>query len=297
MRSMFTVTTRDGTLETLELKDEASRSLARFAPARGGLLTRLSLLGNHLFFLDESTLRDTTKNVRGGNPVLFPSPGKLENDAWSYQGKKGALKQHGFARNLAWQVVTDLAKPMKDDARVTLRLDSSDETRAAFPWDFRAEYTYILKGNLLRIEQRFENTTSSHSMPMPFGAGFHPYFHVRQADKAGSKIGTPAKRAFDNVTKKTIDLPDTGIDLTQAEVDLHLEDHGTGPCTLSLPARTITLRGSPEFSRWVVWTVAGKDFVCVEPWTCPGNALNSGKGLLTLAPGQSKTLFVEYQAG
>ena len=297
MRSMFTVTTRDGTLETLELKDEASRSLARFAPARGGLLTRLSLLGTHLFFPDESTLRDTTKNVRGGNPVLFPSPGKLENDAWSYQGKKGALKQHGFARNLAWQVVTDLAKPMKDDARVTLRLDSSDETRAAFPWDFRAEYTYILKGNLLRIEQRFENTTSSHSMPMPFGAGFHPYFHVRQADKAGSKIGTPAKRAFDNVTKKTIDLPDTGIDLTQAEVDLHLEDHGTGPCTLSLPARTITLRGSPEFSRWVVWTVAGKDFVCVEPWTCPGNALNSGKGLLTLAPGQSKTLFVEYQAG
>jgi len=46
-----------------------------------------------------------------------------------------------------------------------------------------------------------------------------------------------------------------------------------------------------------VWTVAGKDFVCVEPWTCPGNALNSGKSLLTLGPGQSKTIFVEYQAG
>ena len=293
---MFTVTTREATLETVEIKDEVNRSLARFAPTRGGMLTRLSLMGSHLFFLDETTLRDTTKNVRGGNPVLFPTPGKLENDAWSYQGKKGSLKQHGFARNLPWEVV-DTGKPMKDDARLTLRLTSNDESRAAFPWDFSAEYTYILKANLLRIEQRFENTTSSHSMPMPFGAGFHPYFHVRQSDKGGTKIGSPAKRAFDNVTKKSIELPDTGIDLTKDEVDLHLEDHGDGPCTLVLPSRTITLRGSPEFSRWVVWTVAGKDFVCVEPWTCPGNALNTNKSLLTLAPGQSKTLFVEYQAG
>ncbi len=297
MHGMFTVTTREGTLETVELRDEQSRSMARLSPSRGGLVTRLSLLGNHLFFLDESTLRDTAKNVRGGNPVLFPSPGKLEGDAWSYQGKKGSLKQHGFARNLPWEVASDVTAPQKDDARVTLRLVSNDETRAAFPWDFRADYTYILKGNVFRIEQRFENTTSAHSTPMPFGAGFHPYFHVRQADKAGTKIGSPAKRAFDNVTKKTVDVPDSGIDLTQAEVDLHLEDHGEGPCTLVLPGRTITLRGSPDFTRWVVWTVAGKDFVCVEPWTCPGNALNSGKSLMTLAPGQSKTVFVEYQAG
>jgi galactose mutarotase-like enzyme len=297
MHGMFTVKTREGTLETIELKDEAARSMALLSPARGGMVTRLSLLGKHLFFLDESTLRDTEKNVRGGNPVLFPSPGKLDGDAWANGGQKGAMKQHGFARNMPWSVASDVKAQQTEDARVTLRLESTDETRKAYPWSFRADYTYILKGNVFRIEQKIDNTSKAHSMPMPFGLGFHPYFHVRQADKAATKIGTPAKRAFDNVTKKTVDVPDTGIDLTQAEVDLHLEDHGTGPCTLSLPGRTLTLRGSPEFSRWVVWTVAGKDYVCVEPWTCPGNALNTGKGLITLAPGESKTLFVEYQAG
>ena len=146
------------------------------------------------------------------------------------------------------------------------------------------------------IEQMFENKSASTTPPMPFGAGFHPYFHVRQADKAATKVGTKATRAFDNVTKKEIALPPGGIDLTQAEVDLHLIDHGDGPCTLTLPNRKITLRGSPELSRWVVWTLAGKDFVCVEPWTCPGNALNTGAGLLTLAPGETRTLFVEYEA-
>ena len=267
----------------------AGGSLAEIVPELGALCSRLRLAGSEILFRDPATLADPGKNVRGGIPVLFPIAGKAPEGS--------ALKQHGFARNLPWEVASDVSAPMKDDARVTLRLVSTDGTRAAFPWDFSAEYTYILKGNVFRIEQRIENTTSSHSTPMPFGAGFHPYFHVRQADKAGTKIGSPAKRAFDNVTKKTVDIPDGGIDLTQSEVDLHLVDHGEGPCTLVLPGRTISLRGSPEISRWVVWTVAGKDFVCVEPWTCPGNALNTGKGLLTLAPGQSKTVFVEYQAG
>jgi len=28
--------------------------------------------------LDEATLRDEAKNVRGGIPILFPAPGKLQ---------------------------------------------------------------------------------------------------------------------------------------------------------------------------------------------------------------------------
>jgi galactose mutarotase-like enzyme len=56
------------------------------------------------------------------------------------------------------------------------------------------------------------------------------------------------------------------------------------------------VRGSPEFTHFVVWTLEGKDFVCVEPWTSPGNALNTGDRLLTLQPGESKTIWVEYEA-
>ena len=62
------------------------------------------------------------------------------------------------------------------------------------------------------------------------------------------------------------------------------------------PAGTVQLRGSAEYTHWVVWTLAGRDFVCLEPWTCPGNALNTGDGLLVLAPGEARALSLEIIA-
>lgn len=285
---MFSVGPRPDSIETLELRDTDSKSLLVLAPARGGMATRMSLLGRHRFFLDESTLRDPTKNVRGGNPVLFPSPGKLTNDAWSRDGKKGALKQHGFARNMAWEVAST---GTEGAASATLRLVSNDETERNYPWPFIAEYTYKLKAGVLRIEQRFTNKGST---PMPFGAGFHPYFHVKQSEKGGARVGTKATRAFDNVTKTNVEL--SGIDLTQKEVDLHLLDHGAAACTLTWATGSITVRGSSELSHWVIWTQQHKDFVCVEPWTCPGDALNTGERLISLAPNETRELWVEYEA-
>jgi galactose mutarotase-like enzyme len=43
----------------------------------------------------------------------------------------------------------------------------------------------------------------------------------------------------------------------------------------------------------VIWTLRGRDFVCLEPWTCPGDALNTGAGLLFLAPGETRALRLE----
>ncbi len=281
----FTIETRSDPIECLALRDEGNKSLVVIAPSRGGMMTRLSLGGRHRLFLDESTLRDPAKNVRGGNPVLFPSPGKLADDRWQY----GVMKQHGFARNLPWEI--EMTKT-DSDARATLRLRSSESTLHDFPWPFVAEYTYILNALKLRIEQTFTNGGTE---PMSFGAGFHPYFHVKQSDKGATKIGTKATHAFDNVTKKQIAL-EGKIDLTKPEVDLHLLDHGAEPCTLETPGGKMIVRGSPEYTHFVIWTLEGKDFVCVEPWTSPGNALNTNDRLLTLAPGESKTIWVEYEA-
>ncbi len=46
-------------------------------PARGALVTRFQVRGVDLLFLDEATLGDLSKNVRGGVPLLFPNPGRL----------------------------------------------------------------------------------------------------------------------------------------------------------------------------------------------------------------------------
>lgn len=280
----FTVASTSDPLESLTLIGPNSRLV--LAPKRGGMATRLTLESRDLLYLDEETLRDETKNVRGGNPVLFPSPGKLEGDAYAWKEIRGALKQHGFARNSIWEVLRTGTNT--NGASATLRLTSNEQTRRDFPWNFNAEYTYSLTESSLRIDMSFTNTGTG---SLPFGAGFHPYFHVPQADKAHAHVETNATRAFDNVTKKTERL--APIDLTKKEIDLHLIDHH-GDCVLRLVNGGVRLKGSPEFSRWVVWTLAGKDFVCVEPWTCPGNALNTGDSILILEPQKTRELWVEY---
>ena len=216
-------------LETVVLSH--GQASAFVAPARGGMVTRFFLGERPILYLDEATLLDPTKNVRGGIPVLFPSPGKLADDRFARDGRTGKMGQHGFARNSAWEIVSQ-----KND-EVTLRLASSDATRAVYPWDFVASYRYVLESGgaeaRLRIEQHIETTGDA---SMPFGAGFHPYFHLPQARKANTdkpRIPTKATRAWDNVKKASIAL-DGPIDLTAAEVDLHLVDQDSDTCELDL---------------------------------------------------------------
>ena len=267
-------------LETVVLEDPVSRARVVVAPSRGGMVTRFEVAGAPVLFLDVASLVDETKNVRGGNPVLFPSPGPLAGDRFTQGGRSGNMKQHGFARQRAWSVIEETK------SAVTLELASDDATRAQFPWDFRARLRYALAETTLTIETRIESTGDG---PMPFSLGFHPYFHVSDADKARAHIATDATRAYDNVTKKVIDVSGP-IDLTVKELDLHLFDHHGNSATLDRGTDRIVVSGDAVFGRWVIWTLAGKDFVCLEPWTSGADALNTGAGLLVLGPGEQKTL-------
>lgn len=290
---MFSVKEIEGAIPTVELADSDAASRAVLAPARGGILTELSIGGRELLYLDRATFEDRAANVRGGNPVLFPSPGKLVGDAWSRDGRAGSMKQHGFARVLPWSI-EELSTNGLDGAFARLGLRSSEATRAQYPWDFHAGYTYTLRGRALRIDLRVTNESAT---PMPFGAGFHPYFAVSHADKSQVSIETRASRVFDNASKR--EVPFTGFDLTQPEIDFHLLDHGSTESALTIGGASgtrITLRGSPEFTHWVVWALKGKDFVCLEPWTCPGDALNTGERLIHLPPGETRALWIEIAA-
>jgi len=216
--------------------------------------------------------------------VLFPTPGKLENDRWSYGSQSGSLAQHGFARNLAWSVGE------RGDSSATLILNSSETTRRGYPWEFEARLAYAVEADALRIAFQVKNASAT---PMPFAFGLHPYFLVR--DKARARIPTAATRAFDNVAKTVV--PFSGFDLTAAEVDLHLLDHGSTRGILELgDGARIAIDTSPEFIRWVVWTLAGKDYVCLEPWTAPGNALNTGEGIIVLQPQETRAVSVRISA-
>lgn len=262
--------------QLIELRNEQCR--VSVAPERGALVTEFSVSGRELLYLDRATLNDATKNVRGGIPVLFPTPGKLEADRWAHAGRSGELKQHGFARNLPFAVKR--ADPAK--AELVLELTSSAATLAAYPWEFRLELTFSLEALRLTIGSRIENRSAS---VMPCGIGYHPYFVAN--DKSHTKLDLRATRVFDNVTKSY--APFTGFDLSAPELDLHLLDNPELGAALDFADGRLELRATPEFTTWVVWAVAGKDYVCVEPWSAPGNALNTGGHLIELGPGVAHT--------
>lgn len=271
--------------ELVVLEDERSKSRVVLSPRRGAIVSDFRAGERALLYCDEATLRDASKNVRGGIPVLFPSPGKLDNDRWQRGGRSGTLTQHGFARSEAW-TVQELAPT---SGRVTLGLDANERTLIQFPWAFHAELDFTLDHTTLRIDFRLKNRDTK---PLPFALGFHPYFQVD--DKAHARIDTHATRAFDNVSKTTKDF--RGFDFSQKEVDLHLLDHGSNESALHYAdGSKLALRASHEFSSWVVWSLLERPFVCVEPWTAPGNALNTGEHLSELAPGASHASYFELE--
>jgi galactose mutarotase-like enzyme len=285
---MYTVNRIPGSVDSLELSDTDAKSSVVLVPNRGGIATRFRIGLRDVFFLDEETLKDAEKNVRGGNPILFPNPGKLTDDVWSRDGASGGMKQHGFARTRPWQ--TSLTST-GESASVTLRLSADDATLAVFPWRFVLDCTYSLKGNKLRIEMRVTNESA---LPMPFALGFHPYFLVPQSEKPGTRVETAATVAYDNVAKKNVQL--TRFQLALPEVDLRLLNHGSGRSALQWADDRVTIEASKEFQTWVVWTLAGKDFVCLEPWTSPPDALNSSEALQVVAPSETKMMWVSYSA-
>jgi galactose mutarotase-like enzyme len=264
--------------------------LCEIIPERGGLVTRFRSGEDEVLFMDEATLEDRTKNVRGGIPVLFPMGGKLPNDTYMARGRTLSMSQHGFGRRLPWELIERGSDG--HHAWLLCRLSSTAETLSAFPWKFALTLRYALEGRRLTLDARIENRDSE---PMPHALGFHPYFRVLDGEKGQSGVRTDAKLALDNTTREQIQV--RKLDFTVKELDLHLIGHSTPGTTLrrgNLPR--ITLEWSPAFTTLVLWTLAGRDFICVEPWETRAGALASREHPPILAPGQSLDLVFSISA-
>jgi galactose mutarotase-like enzyme len=282
---MSKVTHLDDPLESLCLEDEASGAMVHLAPSRGGMVTRFRVRDVPVLFLDETTLRDRSKSVRGGIPVLFPIAGKLPDNRYATGGRSFTMKQHGFARDLPWTV---LDESTGDGASVTLGLAPSEATRAQYPFEFALRFTLRLRGEVLTIEQRIENQGD---VPMPIQPGLHPYFFVPDGTKGSTRIDTDATRGHDNRTGIDVEVT-APIELAGHEVDLFLYDHRPRETTLhraDLPG--VRIQFGADQRVLVVWTLPGRDFVCVEPWRAKSGTLASGTAP-RVAPGtfESTTL-------
>ncbi len=274
---------REG-LQTVVLSHAGASSRLEVVPGRGGICTRFEAAGVPFLYLDEESLRDESRNVRGGIPVLFPISGRLPDDRYLSQGRPFRLTQHGFARSSRFSVLSTSAT--EAEASVTLSLRDSDESRALYPYAFEFRLTYLLRQAALTVTAEIENRSSS---PLPHQLGFHPYFFVPLASKAKAAVGTRAQVAYDNRSRKTDAF--LAPDFAEGEVDVHLLDHREPETKLSRGALPgVTLEMSEAFRCLVLWTLPGKEFICVEPWVSGAGALATGQGLRWVRPGATDVL-------
>ncbi|HEY9761226.1 MAG TPA: aldose epimerase [Trichocoleus sp.] len=277
---MFAIALKADRYSTYVLSDSDTGARLEVVPERGGIITRWQVAEQDILYFDEARFADPQLSVRGGVPILFPICGNLPDNTYILNGQTYTLKQHGFARDLPWQVVS---QNTDEAAELTLELGSDDRTRSLYPFDFRLVFTYRLRGHILEIQQQFTNL-SDH--PMPFSTGLHPYFLVK--DKSQLSFELPAQQFQNHITGDTEPFSG-GFDFEQAEIDIALRPLSDTAATVTDADlnRRLTMTWSDAYSTLVFWAVQGKDYYCLEPWSAPRNALNTSQQLLALDPGST----------
>lgn len=213
------------------------------------------------------------------SPILFPIVGRLAQDHYLYKGESYSLSQHGFARDLKFDVVC------QTETTVWFELKSNAQTLAKYPFEFVLRVGYELEGATLVVKWEVLNEGEDQ---MPFSIGAHPAFSTKLQEgdmfsdyylhfEASEGIKT---RLFDNETGRVFDETEEIIEKLKL-LPLSKELFKEYP-TLILDGETAVTLGSYNHDREVVLKCEGfpylgiwapincegeiADFICLEPW-------------------------------
>ena len=258
----------------------------RVVPERGGLVTEWLCNGRDVLYFDQERFADPAKSIRGGIPVLFPICGNLPGDRLPLTSGDFTLKQHGFARDLPWQIAL-----LGDQSGVMLVLTDCAETRKVYPFGFRIQMEIRPLTAALEITTIITNTSGSELESMPFSFGLHPYFRV--SDLSCTALEGLASRCLNHLEMAEVE---TATQLTRLPQGVDFLTHPTGPVTLvdQQAGTRLQLQHHEPMDLTVVWTDPPRAMVCLEPWTGPRQALITGDRRLELGVGESTTLTCRY---
>lgn len=276
------LTQREAPYRHWEFRDPASGDLLRLVPERGGLISGWRCRERELLYLDEQRFANPAQSVRGGMPVLFPICGGLPDNRLPLPQGTFQLAQHGFARDLGWQL-----QPLSDGRGVAMELSDSPATRAMYPFGFRLRLEARLAEQSLELTTCVQHIAVADAVAMPFSFGLHPYFGVSGLENVAIE-GLPDD-CFNHLTMAPaataaqLQQLAQGIDLLAIPGGpVRLLDRGNG--------RRIELSGLHPWDLVVLWSEPPRPMVCLEPWTGPRQALISGDRRLELAPGETLQL-------
>jgi aldose 1-epimerase len=247
--------------------------------------------------------------------LLAPWPNRVHGGAWSWKRDRHRLPVddhdnqaalHGLVRWMPWRVVD--AAPAA--CALALRLPA----REGYPFTLDLEAAYTLADDGLTVRLGVRNASAA---PAPVGVGAHPYLRLAEGRLEDWTLTLPATHWMPSGPGLTAlprhlavaDSPapglPTGIVLDGALDDCFTGMGGDAPWVARLtgPGGWRELWADPAFRYAMLYTADDRPAprrrcgVAVEPTTCPPNALNTGEGLITLAPGEGWSAAWGIRAG
>lgn len=285
---MFTYYKKQETFETYVLEDSTTNTYVEVVPARGSIISKYVHHNQQIFYLDQKSLDDTSQNVRGGNPILFPISSYLVDETYYYDDTAYQLKQHGFARNLSGKVIHIDAD--EDSASITLEMVHNNETYDRYPFHFILIMQYTLNVDGLSVKATVKN--DDHKV-MPFYLGYHPYFYVE--DKEHVELTIPSSTYTELIPNSMLH---NKFNFNQIESNTVHDQLQSNVCELIDHTRQLKISITSEhiYQYIVLWALQGKSFVCIEPWMAPINGMNVGQGIQYLEANQSHTSTIHIKA-
>ena len=209
------------------------------------------------------------------SPILFPIVCSVNDETYRVDGKEYHLPRHGFARDMDFQLIA------QSDRKVTFALESSEETKKVYPYDFTLSISYVLDDNKVGVIWHVQNTDKQE---IHFQIGAHPAFNapgIREGGMLKGRIRVDNEAQLEGL-KSYID---GSHDMTEIVVNsdkgiIAYDDEFFANDSVKLhkcqthQAQLLNEAGEPEvtvcYNTPVVafWSPYQKNapFVCIEPW-------------------------------
>ncbi|MBQ9215983.1 MAG: aldose 1-epimerase family protein [Prevotella sp.] len=210
------------------------------------------------------------------SPILFPIVCSVNDDTYRVDGQEYHLPRHGFARDTAFKLIS------QSERKVTFALESSEETKKVYPYDFTLSVSYVLDDNKIGVIWHVYNTDTRE---MHFQIGGHPAFYIPGMKPGENQHGRiridnkepmDALRSYRDGTHEMVEIPfveaEDGImefsnnTWRNDSIKIHkshvhrAELLGPG----GEPEITVEFR-TPVIAFWSPYDKQAP-FVCIEPW-------------------------------
>ena len=320
-----------GGVALIVLEDREGGLQASIAPEKGGELSGLRVLWNDRWVETLRLAEDYSprEGFGGKAPFLWPATGRSlplaeqnPNErgvggsapgGWMLGEQRYPMTGHGFARDHAWEVVSQSAD--NQAARTTLRFTDRPATRDLYPFGFELTAHYELADGALSI--RYEvKAASDNDQAMPFSIGNHITFKTPLLPGSTVEETTFVTPSETRLLKDDFGFPNgeteprshaEGVSLAEWEprVAISLTGYVGEPWVEIRDPQGLTIRMShrasttpdPPYIQFNVWGDPDDGYFSPEPWMGMQNSLNSKQGLIELAPGETLEWAIEVTPG